>query len=289
MSDVVLKLNNLTKLFENGSGITSLNLTIMSGQIFGFLGPNGAGKTTTIRCIIDEIRSYSGSIKILGVDTKSNNLIKRNIGYLSSESVLYENWNGHEHIDFLKKYRGNHSSKNFVERLGVDMKTPYKKLSSGNKQKLAFLVALYGNPKLLIMDEPTKALDPLMQQEFYKIVNEYIKNGGTVFMSSHNLPEIERLCTDFAVIKDGKISVNESIEKLNSLSLKKVTFTTENSINKEKLKLLGAKNLSVQGKFVSFQILGAINHILRELSNYKIYNLDISNVDLEELFMEFYK
>ena len=289
MQESALVVRNLSKIFPNGTGIDSLNFEVESGKIFGFLGPNGSGKTTLIRCLMDEIKSYDGAIEIFSQNPRSNAELKKMIGYISSGPQLYDSWNGHDHLNFLKKYRGTFDAKPFIKRLDLDMNTKYRDLSSGNKQKLALLVALYGAPKLLIMDEPTKALDPLLQQEFYKILFEYRRSGGTVFMSSHNLPEVERLCDSFALIKKGKIIVNESIDALKNLSIKEVSVTTEEPLNTSLLKAAGANVTSHHASTATLRVRGDINPIIKLLARHKIKDIQITHADLEDIFMEFYK
>ena len=289
MQESALVVRNLSKIFPNGTGIDSLNFEVESGKIFGFLGPNGSGKTTLIRCLMDEIKSYDGAIEIFSQNPRSNAELKKMIGYISSGPQLYDSWNGHDHLNFLKKYRGTFDAKPFIKRLDLDMNTKYRDLSSGNKQKLALLVALYGAPKLLIMDEPTKALDPLLQQEFYKILFEYRRSGGTVFMSSHNLPEVERLCDSFALIKKGKIIVNESIDALKNLSIKEVSVTTEEPLNTSLLKAAGANVTSHHASTATLRVRGDINPIIKLLARQKIKDIQITHADLEDIFMEFYK
>lgn len=285
-----LSLRNVTKLYGNKRGINGVSLDIKQGEIFGFLGPNGAGKTTTIRCIMDFIRPSSGTIKIFNKDVRSNSVtVKAEVGFLSSDPVLYPKWTGNQYLDFLTETRGKADMSELIERLGLDTSVPFQHLSSGNKQKLALLVALYSYPKLLIMDEPTKALDPLLQQEIYTILHQYRREGGTVFVSSHNLPEVEKICDRVAVIREGKIVANETMQSIREMAIHIVSISSDKTINQKDFVLPNTEVTHANGKHMLLKVKGDLNPLINKLSAYKLKDLEVTHANLEDIFLEYYK
>jgi len=208
----VIKVNSLKKYFGKTKAIDDISFNVEKGEIFGFLGPNGAGKTTTIRTMMDFIRPTGGEIKILGLDAQKDTVeLKKKIGYLSGELRLYKKWTGQDHINFVKNLHGDGDiAENIAKRFGFDPSLKVKSLSSGNRQKLAIVMAFMSKPEVLIMDEPTNALDPLLQNEMYELIEEVAEKGTTVFMSSHNLSEVDRVCSRVGIIKEGKMVTTES-------------------------------------------------------------------------------
>ncbi len=209
----VIQIDNLKKYFGQTKAVDGISFEVKKGEIFGFLGPNGAGKTTTIRCMMDFLRPDEGTIEILGLDAQTDSpKLKGDIGFLSEEVNLYHNWTGQEHINLVKKIRGGGiDESDLIAKLDFNPQKKVKKLSLGNKQKLGLILALMHQPKILILDEPTTGLDPLLQQTIYEILQSEAQKGNTIFMSSHNLFEVERLCDRVCIIKNGKIVAIESI------------------------------------------------------------------------------
>lgn len=202
----IIEVQGIKKYFGKIRALDGVSFQVQRGEIFGFLGPNGAGKTTLIRCLLDFLRPTSGEIKIL-----ERNLI----GYLSGDVRLYDGWTGKDHIRFLESLRGQKSiAEKLITELNFNPQIKFKALSSGNKQKLGLILALMFKPELIIMDEPTLGLDPLLQNTIYELLIEAQKNGSTIFMSSHNLTEVEKLCHRVGIIKDGKLLTIESIGEL---------------------------------------------------------------------------
>lgn len=286
----ILTLSNVTKDFGNQKGIFDVNLEIHKGEIFGFLGPNGAGKTTTIRCIMDFIRPQKGTITVAGHNSQTESVAaKQNIGFLPAEPQLYEHWTGYDHVNFYQSVRNTATSDTYAKRLGLDLSIQARNLSTGNRQKLALVLALLGNPKLIIMDEPTKGLDPLLQQEIYDILKEYKKTGGTVFVSSHNLPEVEKICDRVGVIKDGRIVANESMEKIRAMSTHLVTIISSQKLN---VKDFSAANISIlhkTDKHLIMKVTGDLNKMISATAKYPIKDLEVTHANLEDIFMEYYK
>ena len=211
-----IKVANLQKSYGNIPAVKNVSFDVGQGEIFGFLGPNGAGKTTTIRCLMDFIRPENGSIKILGKDAHRDSVaLKSVVGFLPAEVNLYEYWTGWDHINLLLSYGADRELVNqLIERLGFNPSLQVKKLSTGNKQKLGFILSYIKRPQVLVLDEPTAGLDPLLQNTIYDLLKEFVEDGHTVFMSSHNLPEVEKLCDRVAIIRQGETIEVEQIKSL---------------------------------------------------------------------------
>ena len=288
----IIQIKNLKKSFGKTKAINGISFDIEKGEIFGFLGPNGAGKTTTIRCLLDFIRPSSGELKIFDHSFKDENFHKtrERIGYLVPGMNLVEAWTGAEHINYYESLFG--KSKvvdNLVRRFAFNPKLKVKTLSTGNRQKLGLILALMNSPELLVLDEPTAGLDPLLQEEFYKILKELSFKGVTVFMSSHNLAEIEKICTRVAMIKNGKIININKISALEGKKIHSVRITFGQEVKKSDLT---DKNTSIEeeipGGFV-VTVKGSIDSFIKKISKFKIESLSITQANLEEIFLEFYK
>lgn len=286
-----IEIKNLVKHFGKVKAVDGISFEVAEGEIFGFLGPNGAGKTTTIRCMMDFIRPTGGSIRLLGKDARENSVeLKKNIGYLSSDVYLYDKWTGQEHIDFVSSSKG--KSKHFeslIKRLNFNPKVKVKTLSTGNKQKLNILLAFMGDPKLLILDEPTRGLDPLLQNEIYAILQEFQKAGGTVFLSSHNLPEVEKICGRVGIIRQGKLSAVEKIDDLKEKSMHSGHISFDGAYNKNDFLLEGVAITGENANGFSFTIRGPINPFLIALLKYRVKDFEIAHANLEDIFLTFYK
>lgn len=222
-----IKASGLTKYYGRTKGIENLNLTVENGEFFGFIGPNGAGKSTTIRTLLGLIAPTSGTARIFGLDiVKDKEKILQKIGYLPSEAVFYSGMKVRDVLKLsanLRKKNCTEEAEILCERLQLDVTRKADELSFGNRKKVAIVCALQHKPELLILDEPTGGLDPLMQKEFFDILRERNKEGATVFLSSHILSEIQRNCTRAAIIREGKIIACDSVEVLSRTSAKRVT------------------------------------------------------------------
>ncbi len=288
----IIETNNLCKSYGKSRGIINVNLKVKEGEIFGFVGPNGAGKSTTIRTLLNFIFPTSGTAKILGKDiVKESNEIKKYVGYVPSEVKFYDEVKVKNIIKYSSSFY-NGVNKEEVERLykilDVDINKKMSELSLGNKKKVAIVQALIHKPKLLILDEPTNGLDPLIQKRLFELLEEAKKNGTTVFLSSHNLVEIEKFCDRVAVIKDGKIIDTIVMDKLyNNLGLKVVIKSNE--INEEKIKEMGGDiTFRDKDEFI-FSYSNSIDSLIKELSRYKIEKLLISEKTFEDMFMNYYE
>ena len=286
----VIEIKNLEKRFGSVQAVKDVSLVVSKGEIFGFLGENGAGKTTTIRCLMDFIRPTSGSISIFGKDSHLESVfLKSKIGFLPGNVRLYDKWTGREHIEFVESLRGKSKfSTVLTERLKLNQDIKFRNLSSGNKQKLGLILALMNEPELLIMDEPTIGLDPLLQNEIYKILLELKKQGTTIFLSSHNLSEVERICDRAGVIKEGKIIAIETISNLAEIKMYEVMVKVKEKTAKANFKIAGVEEIQEAGDGLKLKVSGDINPILKVISQHEISDIGITRVNLEEVFLKFY-
>ena len=288
----IIETNNLCKSYGKSRGIIDVNLKIKEGEIFGFVGPNGAGKSTTIRTLLNFIFPTSGSARILGKDmVKESSEIKKYIGYVPSEVKFYDEVKVKDIIKYSASFYNN-VNKEEIDKLykilDVDVNKKMSELSLGNKKKVAIVQALIHKPKLLILDEPTNGLDPLIQKKLFELLEEARKNGTTVFLSSHNLVEVESLCDRVAVIKDGKIIDTIVIEKLaKKLGLRIVIKSNE--INEDKINEINGQVISKEKNEFIFHYNNGVDALVKELSKYKIEKLLISEQTLEDTFMNYYE
>ena len=284
-----IKTVNLTKYYGKARGIIELNLSVEKGECFGFIGPNGAGKSTTIRTLLGLISPTAGSVRIFGKDiAKEKEAILQDIGYLPSEAVFYP---GMKVKDILKlsadmrKKDCTEEAKTLCERLRLDTSRKVDELSFGNRKKVAIVCALQSNPALLILDEPTGGLDPLMQREFFDIIRQRNQKGTTVFLSSHVLSEVQRNCTRAAVIREGEVIACDSVDALSKTSAKRISV--HGSVDLKDLD--GIKDMKTADKAVSFLYSGDMNRLIQRLSEGDIFDLNVSEPDLEEIFLHYYE
>ena len=285
----VIQINALSKSFGNKQALNKVSLEVKAGEIFGFLGPNGAGKTTTIRSLMDFIRPDSGSVKVFGENAKDNPAIRKDIGFLSADNQLIDRWNAKQHIEFFQAVKGDGSkAEKLMERLDLDPNTKAGHMSTGNKQKLGIVLALMGSPKLLILDEPTRGLDPLLQNEIYLILKDFATQGGTVFFSSHNLSEVEHLCTAVAIIREGSVVADKTMADLRQMKTHVVSVTfTKGGVSLPSFKDVETKKTSDLS--YEFKIRGDLNPILKEITRFELADLEVTHAPLEEIFLEYYK
>jgi len=286
----VIEVKGLTKYFGKTHAVDGVSFSVEKGEVFGFLGPNGAGKTTTIRCLMNFLKPTAGQISILGQDAQKNSTeIKNKIGFLSGDVRLYDGWTGDDHIKFLEKLRARESrAAELISKLNFDPKLKFRALSSGNKQKLGLILSLMFEPELMIMDEPTLGLDPLLQNSIYEILEDLKKKGSTIFMSSHNLAEVDRVCDRVGIIKDGKIVAIESISSLKEMRMHAVRVHFNSTYNKNDFNFDGIEVQQEIPEGLIIGVKGDINPLIKKLANYSIKELEISHASLEDIFLEFY-
>ena len=285
----IIKTDRLTKYYGKARGITDLDLTIKEGEFFGFIGPNGAGKSTTIRTLLGLITPSSGRALIFGKDiTKEKESVLRDIGYLPSEALFYGGMRVKDVLKLsadLRKKDCTAEAELLCERLQLDVSRKIDDLSFGNRKKVAIVSALQHRPKLLILDEPTGGLDPLMQKEFFDILRERNREGATIFLSGHILSEIQRNCTRAAIIRDGKMSACDSVDALSKTNAKRITV--HGSINLEPLS--DVRDIKNSENTVSFLYGGDMGSLLRTLASGQVDDLTVTEPDLEEVFLHYYE
>lgn len=289
----ILETKSLTKFYGKSRGITDVSISIEQGEVFGFIGPNGAGKSTTIRTLLGFLKPSGGSATIFGMDCFTRNKeIKTDIGYVPAEVNYY----GDMRVKELLEYSAGFYRKNSNDRMeelctifGVETGKKIDSLSYGNKKKVAIVQALLHKPKLLILDEPTGGLDPLVQNRFFEVLREEKSKGTTIFFSSHILNEVEKMCDRVAIIKEGRILKIESIEKLHENKHKKLRLEHTAEVRFDDMDLSGVASLKTGPGYTEFIYSGDINRLITELAKRKLHNLNIEEPSLEEIFMHYYK
>ena len=283
-----IKTVGLTKYYGSSRGIIELNLSVEAGECFGFIGPNGAGKSTTIRTLLGLISPPAGSAQIFGKDIgKEKEAILREVGYLPSEALFYPGMKVRDILKFSADLRRKDCTEEagaLSDRLQLDTSRKADELSFGNRKKVAIVCALQSDPALLILDEPTGGLDPLMQHEFFDIIRERNRKGATVFLSSHVLSEVQRNCTRAAVIREGKIIACDSVEALAKTNAKRISVRGRVELEG----LDGIRDRKAVEKGVSFLYSGDMNRLIQRLSEGEISDLSVSEPDLEEIFLHYY-
>jgi ABC-2 type transport system ATP-binding protein len=304
----VLIVENLTKIYgreiplgirtlgRRVVGVDNSSFTVKKGEIFGFLGPNGAGKTTTIRSILGYLKIQNGEIIVLGKDYKNDYLaIRQDIGYVPGDMALYGNFTGEEIIEYYGKFRP--INRKFLEEVKkqfiVDLTLKISSLSTGNRKQVGLILALASKPDLLILDEPTTGLDPLMTANFHRIVKKMKKEGITIFLSSHDLSEVQAVCDRVGIIKEGKMILVEEVEELKSKFLQhiKISFNNNNIPEIEEINSISSviSAEKINDKIFTLQVQENINGLLKFLSNYTIDRISIEDASLEEIFLQYYE
>ncbi len=280
---------SLTKYYGKSRGIKDINLAVPEGDFFGFIGPNGAGKSTTIRTLLGLISPSSGTAEIFGQDIRGHkDKILSDIGYMPSEANFYPAMKVREVIRFSAELRGRDCSveaARLCERLELDTGKKIGALSLGNRKKVSIVCALQHKPKLCIFDEPTSGLDPLMQREFYAILEERNAQGAAIFLSSHVLSEVQRHCRHAAVIREGEILVVDSMEHLSKTRAKRVTLRGIGAPPA----LEGIRDVKKGGDAVNFLYSGSPEVLLNALAALPLTDVTITEPDLEEIFMHYYR
>jgi len=282
--------SDVSKRFGSNQALNKVNLTVPVGEIYGFLGPNGAGKTTTIRCLMDFLRPDSGNIEVFGNNARTQATeVKKFLGYLPADMQLYDKWTAAEHIAFYESVQGIAvDAEKLIKQLDLNLTTEARHLSSGNKQKLGMVLAMMRRPKLLVLDEPTRGLDPLLQEIIYTLLREYRDAGGTVFISSHNLAEVEKICDHVGIIRAGEVVASESIDAIRQMNSHIVTIRFTKPFKPADFK---ADNITVMHKTdlqLICKVKGDLNPLLKKLAAHPVKDLEITHASLEDAFMEYY-
>lgn len=287
----MIKAEGLTKFYGKTRGIENLDLSIEKGQIFGLLGPNGAGKTTTLRLIMGLLKPSKGTVSIKGNDCwKQSVNVKKISGYIPGDVRLYPNETGASLINTFAGIRKNKKlADNLIKRFDFEPGKKIKALSRGNRQKLAIILAFMFEPEILVLDEPTSGLDPLMQQEFYAVTKEFQEKGTTVLISSHFLPEVEKICEKVGIVKDGKLVGTEDVGLLTTKHLRRIdiTFDKKPTIANYKLPEI-VEFTNIFNNHYRIKVKGQIDPVIKALSKDKIKDLSFEHATLEEIFLEYY-
>ena len=293
--DVVVQTEKLTKYYGQHRGVIEVDLAVTQGEVFGFLGPNGAGKTTTIRLLLDHIRPTGGRATIFGIETTEDPVaIHRRIGYLPGEFNLYDRLTGAQTIEYFANLRGGVDAayqSSLIERLDLDPSRRYREYSRGNKQKVALVCALQHRPDLLILDEPTAGLDPLVQQTFFEVIQEATSEGRTVFLSSHIISEVERVCDRVAIIREGRIAEVDAVHALRALAVHHVElrFSSAPPIGDFE-GLAGVSDLAAEdeGRLIRMQVAGSIGPVIRTAARHDLVDVVSREPNLEDIFLAHY-
>ncbi|MCL4875898.1 MAG: ABC transporter ATP-binding protein [Anaerolineae bacterium] len=295
MNDAIIQTLGLTHRYGKFTAVKNVNLTVCRGEIFGFLGPNGAGKTTTIRTLLDFIRPTEGSVKIFGLDIRQNSVeIRRRTGYMPSELTLWENWTGVQYIRWLSRVYGKDvmpEAERLAERLQYDLKRSLSGMSTGMRRKMGLIAALVHRPELLILDEPTNGLDPLMQAAFHEILLEAKAEGRTVFLSSHMLPEVEQICDRVGIIRDGELQAVETIDNLTRVAFRWMTLTFDQPTRMNGFQAVrGVSEFETQDNEVRMKVSGDadLDGLIKLAAQYTVKDLKFEQPTLEEVFLAYY-
>jgi ABC-2 type transport system ATP-binding protein len=287
-------LTNLTKRYAGSKtlAVDELSLSIGEGEVFGFLGSNGAGKSTTIRMIMNFLQPTNGNATILGKDSVRDSVeLKRHMGYLSGDVALYHRVTGAQMLNYLGKLQGTHDKaylRTLTQRFEAELHKPISQLSKGNRQKIGIIQAFMHKPDVLVLDEPTSGLDPVMQERFYETIAEAKARGAAIFLSSHSLGEVQRMCDHVAIIRNGKLVRTGTLADFaDQTPIFEVTFTgsvPQSLANNKTLEVLETKD-----RVVTVKPSGNIAEALAALGTYDtIANLQTSQQELEEEFMSYY-
>jgi ABC-2 type transport system ATP-binding protein len=292
-TDDVVVTEHLTTSYGAARGIVDVSMTVHAGEVFGFLGPNGAGKTTTIRTLLDFIRATTGRATVLGLDPRSSSVeVHRRVGYLPGEFAAYEHMTGADYLGYFAALRGGVEQDlvdSLAERLQSDLSVRIADLSHGNTQKLGLIQAFMHRPALLILDEPTQGLDPIVQQRFHTLVLEARAAGQTVFLSSHDLPEVERVCDRVGIIRDGRLITVEEIGSLRSRAVRTLEIRFASPVPADIFRgLPGVRDIEVHGDVVRCTIAGVLDPVVKAAARFDVVDLRSHEPSLEDVFLTFY-
>jgi ABC-2 type transport system ATP-binding protein len=284
----------LTKHYGKVEALVDLSIDVGPGEVFGFLGPNGAGKTTMIRTVLDEIRATSGSARILGMDTHRDSVsIRRHIGYLPGDLALYPNLTGKDLLTYFANLRGGVDwalVEEFADRLDADLAKKVGDLSSGNRQKVGIIQAFMNRPDLLVLDEPSTGLDPLVQREFQAMMREVVHEGRTVFLSSHTLSEVQRVADRVGIIRHGRLIALESVSDLRSKAIRRIELEFDGPAPRADLESVsGVRDLVVDGNRATLSFDGEMAALLSAADGRRLRDVSTQDADLEEIFLTYYQ
>jgi ABC-2 type transport system ATP-binding protein len=289
----VIETERLTKRYGSARGIEDVSIAVDRGEVYGFLGPNGAGKTTMIRTLLDLLHPTGGRALVFGLDSHADSrAIRARLGNLPGDFTCDPGLTGREFLAFCAEGRGIEglgSGSLLAQRFEADLDRRIRELSRGNRQKIGLIQALLHDPELLMLDEPTTGLDPLMQEEFLAVVDEYRERGGTVFLSSHDLDEVERVCDRVAIIREGRLAAVERVADLRGRAYHHVSIEFDPPVDgAEFARLPGVSELQTDGPNISFKVSGALDPVVKAAARHTVLDMELTEPTLEEIFLTFY-
>jgi ABC-2 type transport system ATP-binding protein len=291
--EAVIRTERLTKSYGRNRGIVDLDMEVRPGEVFGFLGPNGAGKTTTIRCLLNLLRPTSGRAQIFGLDAQRDSVaIRERLGNLPGEFTLEERMTGEELVRLYGRLRGVSDltyAYELAERLNADLGRPMRHLSRGNKQKIGLVQAMFHKPDLLVMDEPTTGLDPLVQEEFLRLMAETSAEGRTVFFSSHVLSEVERVCDWVGIIREGELVALETTQSLVEKRFRRLSLRFASPVDPAPFAALPeVTELESEGDTLRMKVGGSVDPVIKMAARHTVVDLEFERPSLEEVFLTYY-
>lgn len=289
----VIELDHLTKRYGSARGIEDVSMTVERGEVFGFLGPNGAGKTTTIRTFLDLLHPTSGRARVFGLDSRrERRAIHARLGNLPGDFAYDPRLTGRELVTFLAAARGMNGfgrAAELAERFRADLDRPLGELSRGNRQKIGLVQAAFHDPELLVLDEPTGGLDPLMQEAFLTFVTEERERGRCVFLSSHELDEVERVCDRVGIIRGGRLVAVEDVEDITSRGYRHVTLEFGERVDPDEFRRLpGVIDLEPDGRRLTFKATGDLDPVIKAAARHTLTDIELVRPTLEEVFLTYY-
>jgi beta-exotoxin I transport system ATP-binding protein len=289
----VIETEDLSKRYGDARGIEGVSMSVEAGEVFGFLGPNGAGKTTTIRTLLDLLHPTSGSARLFGLDSRRESLaIRARLGNLPGDFSYDPRLTGRELVSFLAEIRGVRNlgrTMQLAERFHADLERPLGELSRGSRQKIGLIQAFFHSPELLILDEPTGGLDPLMQEEFLDLVREEREHGASVFLSSHELDEVQRVCDRVGIIRNGRLVAVEKVAELIGRAYRHVSLEFDRPVDASEFRRLGGvSELVAAGNGISFRAEGDLDEVVKAAARHTVRDLQVTEPTLDEIFLTYY-
>jgi ABC-2 type transport system ATP-binding protein len=293
MSENVIETKDLTVYYGKHRGIIDVNLSVEKGEVYGFLGPNGAGKTTTQRVLVDVFPPTSGSAKIFGLDCQEQGVeLRKRIGYLPGELALYTNMRARDFFKMYEYLRGENGSKDYwhelADRLDLDTSRKIREFSRGNKQKVGVVAAFMSKADLLILDEPTGGLDPLVQQTVLDLVREAKAEGRTIFFSSHILSEVQAVCDRVGIIREGRLVATQKVEDMYAQRMNRMTMIFEELPPADTFNINGVTEMDRSERSIMLEVRENLPKVLAVAAQHKVMDIETHNISLEEIFLAYY-